>query len=255
MTEDQRPPTEAEEAKVQAEAAKAQAEAEVAKIEARTKEADSALVTAKLTAEVLQAQADAAKAQSEAAVYEIQRAREERIERTVLADNKFHHVYQFVGAVGGTSVKECIDQLTVWMRNDPGCDIEIIFNSPGGDVVNGLAMWDFLQSLRRAGHKLTTTTYGYAASMAGILLQAGEVRVMGRESWLMIHEASFGVGGKMGEVEDQVKWVARVQERILDIFAARSNLTKAQLRTKWRRTDWWISSDEALELGLVDVLR
>ncbi len=91
--------------------------------------------------------------------------------------------------------------------------------------------------------------------MAGILLQAGDVRTMGRESWLLIHQAAFSALGSTYEIEDRVEWVKRIQDRILDIFADRSKLTKAQIRRRWHRKDWWIDSDEALKLGLVDELR
>jgi ATP-dependent protease ClpP protease subunit len=94
-----------------------------------------------------------------------------------------------------------------------------------------------------------------AASMAGILLQAGHQRIMGRESWLMIHEASFSASGKTGDVEDTVEWVKAMQERILNIFATRSKMTKSALKRKWTRKNWWISSDEALKLGFVDEIR
>ena len=55
--------------------------------------------------------------------------------------------------------------------------------------------------------------------MAGILLQAGDIRIMGAESWLMIHEISFGASGKIGEIEDTVEWVKKIQERVVKIFA------------------------------------
>lgn len=91
--------------------------------------------------------------------------------------------------------------------------------------------------------------------MAGILLQAGDIRVMGRESWLMLHEAAFGAQGKVGEVEDTVEWVKKIQERILNIFAQHSSLSRAQIKRRWTRKDWWIDSDEALRLGFVDEIR
>src|SRR5574341_658348 len=115
-----------------------------------------------------------------------------------------------------------------------------------------MALWDFLLELRQRGHKLTTVARGYAASMAGILLQAGDERVIGPESWLLIHEASFGVVGSYGEVEDRVEWVKKIQARILDIFASRSKLSRSQIKRRWHRKDWWLDSDEALKLGFVD---
>ena len=138
---------------------------------------------------------------------------------------------------------------------DPGVDIEISFNSPGGEIISGMAMFDFIQELRGKGHFVTTSTRGMAASMAGILLQAGEHRVMARQSWLLIHEASFGASGSMGSVEDTVDWVKRIQKRIVQIFAERSNVTATFINKNWKRKDWWISSEEALKWGFVDAIR
>lgn len=169
-----------------------------------------------------------------------------------LAANRYHHVYNFTAVVSESSVKNAMAQIDIWRRLAPGCDITIVFNSPGGDVVDGMAFWDYLQATKRAGHHLTTISYGYAASMAGILLQAGTTRILGKESWLMIHEASFAAHGKTGEVEDTVDWVKRVQDRILDIFAERSTHSRSAIKRKWTRKDWWLSSEDALDWGFVD---
>jgi ATP-dependent protease ClpP protease subunit len=94
-----------------------------------------------------------------------------------------------------------------------------------------------------------------AASMAGILLQAGDTRWVGQQAWLMIHRAAFGAYGKTFEIEDEVKFVKRIEERILDIFTSRSELTRNKIKRNWERKDWWISSEEAIELKLVDEIR
>jgi ATP-dependent protease ClpP protease subunit len=78
---------------------------------------------------------------------------------------------------------------------------------------------------------------------------------MGHESYILIHEVSFGAGGKIGEVEDEVAFVKKIQSRVLDIFASRSKLSKATIARKWRRKDWWLDSTEALKAGFVDELR
>jgi len=232
------------------------------KAEAENFRAQAAAATLKAEAEAEKARAEAREANARAEDYEndnvksgydAEREREKR--KKELATHEHHHVYFFKGSVSDDSAQKCMDQLTQWVRNDPGCDIEIIFNSPGGGITAGMALWDHIQYVRGEGHKVTTSTIGMAASMAGILLQAGDVRVMGKESWLLIHQASFGAQGSFGDVEDTVKWVERIQERIIAIFAERSKLTKAQIKRKWHRTDWWISSDEALQLGLVDEVR
>ena len=192
---------------------------------------------------------------ADADMRELDRAKAQRTEQDELAGNRFHHVYAFTEQVSKNTAEACIKQLTTWMRQDTGCPIEIIFNSPGGSVVDGLALYDFIGQVRAAGHVVTTTSIGMAASMAGILLQAGDRRIMGREAWLLIHEASFGAGGKMGDVEDTVEWVKKIQKRIVAIFAARSHMTAAQIERRWKRKDWWLSSDDAFKAGFVDEIR
>lgn len=205
--------------------------------------------------EAMKAAAEARKYDAEADLAELNYCIAKRRDDEELAKDRYHHLYLFSQSVGDSSVQSCMDQLTLWSRRDPGCDMEIVFNSPGGSVVAGLALFDFVQGMRRAGHNVTTSTIGMAASMAGILLQAGDVRVMGRESWLLIHEAAFMAGGKIGEVEDTVEWVKKISKRVLKIFASRSKMTTAQVDKKWKRRDWWLDSDEALKLGLIDEVR
>ncbi len=164
-------------------------------------------------------------------------------------------VYRFNTEVTCTSVKACMARLTEWSRINPKCDIEVIFSSPGGSIIDGMELFDFLQSLRYQGHTVTTGSLGYAASMAGILLQAGDKRWIGQQAWMMIHRAAFGAYGKTFEVEDEVKLVKRMEERILTIFTSRSKLTANKIKRNWERKDWWISADEALDLGLVDEVR
>ena len=171
------------------------------------------------------------------------------------AKDSKNYLYRFNTKVSADSVRECMETLTEWHRLDPECDIEIIFSSPGGSIIDGFELFDFLQDLRYKGHHLTTGTLGYAASMAGILLQAGDVRWVGQQAWVMIHRAAFGAWGKTYEIEDEVKFINRIEERILDIFTSRSNLTKNKIKRNWDRKDWWISADEALEMDLVDEIR
>lgn len=227
------------------------------------------LVKDKLKAEAEQYRAEAKKANAEArhetaeaVVAEIVRDREKQKRENELAQDDHFRVYRFASDVNSGSAQKCMATLARWSRVDPGCDIHIEFCSPGGSVVDGLALFDAIMQTRRDGHRVITSALGYAASMAGILLQAGERRVMAKESWLLIHEASFGAVGSFGEVEDRVKWIEQIQERILNIFAERSKnsgalqpLSKEQIRRRWRRKDWWVDSAAALKHGLVDEIR
>jgi len=217
----------------------AEVKAEVAKTKAETK---------KIEAETRQAEFDANVAELDW----MQAARKKRREG---ASDEENHLYRFSGSVDKSSVKACMKKLTEWSRLDKGCDIEIVFSSPGGSIIDGFELFDFIQYIRNRGHEVTTGTLGMAASMAGILLQAGDVRWVGHQAWVMIHRAHFGAVGKTYEVEDEVEFVKRIEERILGIFTTRSKLTKQKIKRNWDRKDWWISADECIELQLVDEVR
>lgn len=238
------------------------------KLEADAKKSEAEALAALALVEKHKADAEVALALAEdgryrAAHSKIDLDREQRKEVKELACDEHHFVYSFTDSVNSGSVRSCISQLTQWSRNKPGCAIEIIFNSPGGSVIDGMALFDYILSLRRKGHYITTTAFGYAASMAGILLQVGDVRRIGREAYILIHEVSFGASGKIGEVEDEVKFVRKIQKRVLDIFADRCKmagtagtavkpLSRKQIEKGWTRRDWWLDSDEALRGGVVD---
>jgi ATP-dependent Clp protease, protease subunit len=185
---------------------------------------------------------------------------DQRAEDAYLASDSNHHVFRFTAEVNEMSVALCISSLTRWARKSPECTLTVIFCSPGGSITDGFALYDFLKDLQRSGHTVITKTHGMAASMAGVLLQAGTERVMGRESWLLIHEASFVAFGKVGSVVDTVEWVKKQCDRIADIFAERAakatdgnqKKVRTMIEKNWTRKDWWIDAPEALKLGFCD---
>jgi len=220
----------------------------------RTKEEIKADV-ARTLAETKKLEAETRKAEAEALVAELDARSEYRKREREKAGDEENYLYRFAGEVSKNSVNNCMKKLTQWSRLNPECDIEIIFSSPGGSIIDGFELFDFIQDLRSRGHHITTGTLGMAASMAGILLQAGDTRWVGGQAWVMIHRAAFGAFGKTYEVEDEVEFVKRIEERILEIFTSRSKLTKQKIKKNWDRKDWWISADEAVELNLVDEVR
>jgi ATP-dependent Clp protease protease subunit len=224
--------------------------AEAAKLEAEALTAKLGAERAAVEIQKLAAETRAAACTADQAAINLERERRKEVE--MMADNKYHHVYHFTNQVNGGSVQACMERLAYWSRTEPGCAIELIFTSPGGSVIDGMALFDFIQQLRRAGHFITTRALGWAASMAGILLQAGDKRVMAKESYVLIHEISTGAVGKIGEIEDEVKFVKKIQGRILDIFAARANVKREYFAKHWKRQDWWLDSDEALKIGIID---
>lgn len=160
-------------------------------------------------------------------------------------------IYDFVGEVREGSVSEAIDTLTEW-RHRSKRPITIRFYSPGGNVIAGLALYDYLKSLRAEGIHITTVALGYAASMAGVLLQAGDVRLIGPNAYVLIHEVSSADYGKVSEMEDYLKFTKRLQTRLLNILAERAKLTPKQIARRWKKTDYWLDADEVVALGFAD---
>lgn len=177
-----------------------------------------------------------------------------RSERDRAADARAAHVYTFYSGVDSDSVQQCMAELGTWSRRDPGAEITVIFNSPGGSVLDGLALFDYLRQLRALGHPVTTMALGRAASMGAVLLQAGSKRVMGRNAFLLIHEVSHQSVGKVSEMEDSVGFTKRLQQRLLAILAERSTLSDREINRRWSRKDWWLDAEEAVALGLADEL-
>ncbi|HEX2850057.1 MAG TPA: Clp protease ClpP [Acidimicrobiales bacterium] len=175
-----------------------------------------------------------------------------RRDRDLRADAAEAHVYTFYAPVEPESVQACLAELGQWSRREPGSPITIVFNSPGGAVLDGLALFDYIRRLRAMGHHVTTIALGRAASMGAVLLQAGDRRVIGENSFLLIHEVSHSNAGKVSELEDTVDFTRRLQKRLLAILSDRSTLTAGQIARRWTRKEWWLDAAEAVELGLAD---
>jgi ATP-dependent Clp endopeptidase proteolytic subunit ClpP len=203
-----------------------------------------------LRLQILAAELDKTKAE---AIIAQEKARDEiRLEQERYASLNYSQIYNFFDPVLPGTVEDCINWTGLWSRRSPESDITVVFNSPGGGVIHGLALYDHLRLLSDKGHKITTECRGYAASMGGVLLQAGDERVVGPYAHIMIHEVSSMNIGKVSEQEDQMEFTKKLQDRLAEILTSRSTMTKAALKRKWKHKDWWLNAEEAVELGFAD---
>jgi ATP-dependent Clp endopeptidase proteolytic subunit ClpP len=199
-------------------------------------------------------QAEARRHNASADVYELKAAEERRLQEEGQAAGWANRVFSFVEPVYGESVAHCMDTLSMWSRLEPGCDITVILNSPGGLIFEGLALYDFFDELKRDGHTLTIIVRGIAASMGSILLQAaspGE-RVIGRNAHVMIHELSDMAYGKHSDIKDATKFNERLNDRLIAILAERSTLSRRTIKNRSARKDWWLDADECVDHGFAD---
>ena len=177
-----------------------------------------------------------------------------RAERLLKTDPFWLHTYTFDTGMDPATCSKLIVTTQAWSVDSPGCDMTIIINSPGGQVIPTFGAYDHLLSLRKRGHHITTVGRGMVASAATILFQAGDERIIGSETSTLIHEISTIALGKLPDLEDEVAFAKALQERILNIYVSRcgGKTTKEYLREHWARKDWWLDANEILEIGLAD---
>lgn len=230
------------------ELAKLQAEVDKLKYEAEREQAEARLAIA-----------EAVEKEQDAMIAGIRRRGEELTEQLAKVSDFQSFVYHFDGQVDQRSTVSCLNVINSWHRLYPDCPMNLVINSPGGDVVAGMQLFDQITAYSKRGggnHYVTMTVRGYAASMAGVLLQAADHRVCGAESYILIHEGSVGAVGSVAEVRDTVDWVNKMSERIADIFVRRSGgkTSLKQYHNGCDRKDWWLDSTEALKRGFVDAI-
>jgi ATP-dependent protease ClpP protease subunit len=139
----------------------------------------------------------------------------------------------------------------------PGESLILDINSPGGNVHAGLELFGVVRELSTEGHQIITRISGHAASMGGVIAQAGDVRQIRKHSYLHIHEVSYGSIGKGSEIKDAADYCEKLTRDMTKIYAERSNkrrVTSDWIYSKIIRQEWWLNAEEALENGFVDAI-
>ena len=162
--------------------------------------------------------------------------------------------YSFIDQVDWETAKAGIIELNKISRRFPGEPLCVTLNSPGGSVIAGLALYDHIRELSARGHEMTVKIRGMAASMGGILLQAGDKRIMGPEAMVLIHEVSSGTSGPISYMEDKLNFSRHLWDKLVKILARRSRLTEEEIKAKSYKFDWWIDGEEAVKLGFADLV-
>lgn len=200
-----------------------------------------------------QVELDEARAKMELARLELDR--ENRMHRD-LYDYAPRERGRFVmsGVIDGRSCQKLLSDVDRYAYLNEGKPLQIVFETPGGSVLPGLGLYDSLRAIAQDGHHVTTVVRGYAASLGAILLQAGDLRLVGPESMFMIHEVSSMTMGKMSEMEDDLNFTKMLNTKLFDIIARRTDgkWTGAKILTKVKKSDWWLTSEETVSNGFAD---
>jgi ATP-dependent Clp protease protease subunit len=143
-----------------------------------------------------------------------------------------------------------IAQMLFLQSEDPGKEINLYINSPGGSVTAGMAIYDTMQFV-----KCDVTTYcvGQAASMGAVLLAAGTKgkRFALPNARIMIHQPWGGVQGQASDISIQAKEILRMRDRLNEILALHTGKPVETLAKDTDR-DFFMSAAEARDYGLVD---
>lgn len=153
------------------------------------------------------------------------------------------------------AIAESVCQVLEWLDRQARKEVTIVLSSPGGDVFAGLAIYD---AIRRMRSPTRTLAMGYTASMATIILQAGDVREATPNTWLMIHEPQHVFQteeeASAAKLEDEAILLARLRNQFAGILTERSRLTRRRLQDMWTRKEFWLTAREALKHRLVDAV-
>ena len=154
-----------------------------------------------------------------------------------------------IGEVNPASAGELIKQL-MYLDKQGLDEITLCINSPGGEVISGLAVYDYIKIMKSA---VRTVCIGDAASMGAIIFLAGEKREMLPHARILIHDPSYGhldvSGKKPHEIQRGVDSLNKVRETLAEII---SEKTGKKLDEIYEITaeDQYFTAEEAIEFGL-----
>jgi len=158
-----------------------------------------------------------------------------------------------VGPVEDQVANLVVAQMLYCESENPDKDIHLYINSPGGSVTAGMAIYDTMQFVRC---NVSTMCIGQAASMGAFLLAAGArgKRYALPNSRMMLHQPAGGSRGVAADIEIQAREILLMRGRLNALLAEHTGQTQERI-TQDSDRDFWMSPDEAVSYGLVDVVQ
>lgn len=162
-------------------------------------------------------------------------------------------IYDIIGEDWWTGDGFTVKRLNAALRSIGDKDITVNINSPGGDVFEGVAIFNEL--LQHPG-KVTVNIVGNASSAASFIAMAGDEIYMGKGSTLMIHDAMSGCYGTAAEMHEVAEYVEKISNGIAELYAERAEGSAEDFRKMMcvgsLNLGTWFTADEAIEIGLAD---
>lgn len=141
-------------------------------------------------------------------------------------------------------------QLLYLDSSEPGKDVSIYINSPGGSVYAGLGIYDTMQYIQS---DVSTICTGMAASMAAVLLVAGakDKRFALKHSRVMIHQPMGGIQGQASDIEITSREILKLKKELYTIISEHSDQPYDKVYQDSDR-DYWMTAQEAVDYGMID---
>lgn len=141
-------------------------------------------------------------------------------------------------------------QLLYLDSSEPGKDVSIYINSPGGSVYAGLGIYDTMQYIQS---DVSTICTGMAASMAAVLLVAGakDKRFALKHSCVMIHQPMGGIQGQASDIEITSREILKLKKELYTIISEHSGQPYDKVYQDSDR-DYWMTAQEAVDYGMID---
>ncbi len=152
--------------------------------------------------------------------------------------------------VNDVSASLIVAQLLFLESEDPGKDIHLYINSPGGSVTAGMAIYDTMQYIKC---DVSTICIGMAASMGAFLLSGGTKgkRFALPNSEIMIHQPSGGAQGQATEIQIAAENILRIRKKLNEILAENTGKPYEVIAADTER-DNYMTAEQAKEYGLID---
>lgn len=153
-------------------------------------------------------------------------------------------------AIDDNVANSIVAQLLFLEAEDPGKDISLYINSPGGSITAGMAIYDTMQFIKS---DVSTICTGMAASMGALLLVAGEKgkRYALPNSEVMIHQPLGGTQGQATDIEIHARRIIQMREKLNEILSERTGQPIDVIQADTDR-DNFMTADDAVKYGLID---
>ncbi|WP_299154504.1 head maturation protease, ClpP-related [uncultured Acinetobacter sp.] len=139
-------------------------------------------------------------------------------------------------------------RISAALRSLDGADVVVNINSPGGDVFEGLAIYNLLREYK--GH-VTVRVLGVAASAASFIAMAADEIQIARAGFFMIHNAWTGLWGNRNDLRETADFLEQIDDTIADIYHVRSGLSMDELTADMDK-ERWINGRDAIDSGFAD---